>query len=30
MARKIRCTEAQRTLDFDVGQSCAQSVRNEV
>lgn len=29
MATAIRCTEAQRTLDFDVGQSCAQSLRNE-
>ena len=25
----IQRTEARKTLDFDVGQSCAKSVRNE-
>ena len=29
MARTIQRTEARKTLDFDVGQSCAKSVRNE-
>jgi len=29
MARTIRCTEAQRTLDFDVDQSCDFVARAE-